>query len=140
MKTITWTRIALLLTALPFLAACFGLEIESGVRDPEAYFARAEREIASLAKKGPRESLRANTLCLLVYDGGDDQVIRFSVPLWIVKDGLDLGEEGSHGRHDSDIAKRYDMEWQAIKDLGSYGPGLLVSIEEEDNRVLIWTK
>jgi hypothetical protein len=140
MKTGSRIRLAAVAGLVLILTGCFGLDIESGVRDPDAYFAKAHREIESLGRNGRGRDRRAHTLCLLVYDRGERQVVRLSVPMWIVEAGVDAGAAESHGRRDFDLGKRYDVDWRAIKDLGSFGPGLLVSIEDEKDRVLIWLK
>jgi hypothetical protein len=140
MKTGSWMRLTAVMGLVLVLAGCFGLQIEEGVRDPEPYFARALREIENLPRHGGGRDHRARTLCLLAYDRGERQVVRLSVPIGIVEAGLDedIGRSGGHG--DFDFGKRYDVDWRAIKDLGSFGPGLLASIEDEESRVLIWMK
>ena len=140
MKTGSWIRLLAITGLALIMTGCFGLHIESGVHDPEAYFARAQREIERLGEYGPGRHHRAHTLCLLVYDRGERQVVRLSVPIWIVEAGLDAGMRESADRHDSGLRKRYDVDWRAIKDLASFGPGLLVSIDDEKDRVLIWLK
>ena len=35
---------------------------------------------------------------------------------------------------------KYDFEWEALRDLGKIGPGLLVEVVSEDDQVLVWLK
>ncbi len=140
MKKGTWIRLAATAGLVLFMTGCFGVEITNDVRDPGPYFARALREIESLGEIGRQGGPRARTFCLLAYDRGDHELVRLSVPMGIVEGALDSDADDSGWNRDFDLGKRYDIDWKAIKDLGSLGPGLLVSIDDDDNRVLIWLK
>lgn len=137
----TWLRglglAGVVLAALSF-AACIGVRVEH-VDDPEPVFDRAEREIAALERdpgRGPADRLK-----VLAYGADDGELVRVSVPLWIVEAALDLGLRGDRDRgDDGDLRGRYDLEWTAVRDIGRFGPGLLVSVEGEDDRVLVWLK
>jgi hypothetical protein len=120
--------------------ACIGIHIERGVHDADAYFEKAYREIARIERAGHGRSRRAHRLCLLIRDAEEDQIIRLSVPMWIVNACLDAGMKASDDGHEYDARKHYDLDWKAVKDLGQYGPGLLVAVEEERDKVLIWLK
>lgn len=123
-----------------FFTACIGIHIERGVHDADAYFEKAYREISRIESADPGRSRRAHRLCLLIRDADEDQIIRLSVPMWIVNACLDAGMKASDDGHDYDAREHYDLDWKAVKDLGRYGPGLLVAVEEERDKVLIWLK
>lgn len=121
-------------TATMFLsAACFvGVEVEE-VSDPGPAFAEARREAARVAgREGP-----AGSLNVLVYDRGDGQLVRASLPMWLVHKAseeeidLDLGPE----------AQERVKAHLRLSDLKEAPLGPLVEVEEEDgDQVLVWLK
>jgi len=125
-----------------FFTACIGIHFDNNVHNVDAYFVRARAEIAKLEARDPDRSRRAHRLCLLIHDASEDRVVRLSVPLWLVNLGLDFAEKAERRDHREgfDYQERYDLEWKAIKDLGQFGRGLLVSVEEENDRILVWMK
>lgn len=106
------------------------------VEDPGPAFRKARAEAEALAgQTGPARSVQ-----VLVYDPGDKELVRVSVPMWIArkiaKEGdWDSDEEGAdkvgralHGR-------------LALRDLERSGLGTLVEVEEEDGeQVLVWLR
>jgi len=126
---------------MPFVfGACIGIRVEHGVRDADAYFEKAYREISRIEGADPVRSRRAHRLCLLIHDAEENQVVRLSVPIWIVDACLAAGMQALDNGHDYDAREHFDLDWKAVKDLGQYGPGLLVAVEEERDRILIWLK
>ena len=126
---------------MPFIfAACIGIHIEHGVRNSDAHFEKARREISRIESADPARSRRAHRLHLLIHDGEEDQLIRLSVPIWIVDACLAAGMKAMDDEHGYDARQHYDLDWKAVKDLGQYGPGLLVAVEEDRDRILIWLK
>lgn len=125
------------------LGACIGIRIESGVRDADRRFDRARDDIARLESRDPDRTGPARRLCVLVYDRRGGDLVRLSVPLWMVDLAMDLGEGAE--RHErrrghGDIEDRYDIDWRSLRDIGRFGPGLLVSLEGDDDRVLVWLR
>jgi hypothetical protein len=116
-------------------AGCF-VEVEK-VKDPAAAFARAHRE-ASRAQGQPG---RPERLEVLVYDRADGQLVRASLPMWVVRemdddDGLDfdLDDDGAGAAEKARAHVR-------LKDVEKAGRGILVEAEEEDgDRVLVWLR
>ena len=51
-----------------------------------------------------------------------------------------LIKEGMAKESEIDFKDRYDFDWSEIKDLNRIGPGLLVEVEDEENKILIWLK
>ena len=100
------------------------------VSDPGPAFAEARREAARVeGRPGPPSSLQ-----ILVYDREDGELVRASVPMWIVEKmgdeeiDMDLGEEAKRIRH--------DIRASDLKD-APLGP--LVEVDEEDgDQVLVW--
>lgn len=106
------------------------------VADPGPAFARARAEAARLhGRRGP-----AGHLNVLVYDAGESQLVRVSLPMWMVRklddrDGLDLDlDEGHGGEAARKAARRLRLE-----DIEKAGLGVLTEVEEEGgDQVLVW--
>lgn len=137
-KTIGAFAIGLFLTAI--LSGCISLRIAGNVKDPSADFDKAYAQIQKIEKSHPNRVGRPGRLCLLVYDGSEQQLVKLSFPMWIVNACLDAGLKEAEGEGDFDIHGNVDLDWQSIKDLSQIGPGLLLEVVEENERVLIWLK
>jgi hypothetical protein len=122
------------------LTACISVRTESGIRNADLQFERAYAEIARIEGTRGGEASRPHRLYVLVHDAEEGELVRVSVPMWLVDAGLSLGADASGGEHGRSARDRYDLEWSAIKDLGRYGRGLLASVEEEKSRVLVWLR
>jgi hypothetical protein len=122
------------------LTACISVRVEKGVSDADRHFRKAYAEIARIEGSPRREARQPHRMCLLVHDAEKAELIRVSIPMWLVKMGLDLGEKASEHEHGGSFADRYELDWSAIRDLDRYGRGLLASVEEEKARVLIWLR
>jgi hypothetical protein len=108
------------------------------VANPAAAFDEARAEAARYAgRPGPARSLQ-----VLVYDPGDRELVRVSLPMWIVR----------KIEHEAD----WDDEWDdqggdkvrhalrgrlTLRDLERSALGTLIEVEEEDGeQVLVWLK
>ena len=138
----TWTRVRLALCAglALSLGGCLVVGVDHDVNHAAARFDRAYREIARLEKEDPGRRCTPHWLCILVLDRDEQSVVRVSVPMWLVKLGLDMGARGDADGHDFNYRKRYDLDWKAVRDLDRYGRGLLVALEEKRDKVLIWLR
>lgn len=126
---------------LLLFSACFSLQIIDHVHNPDAYFKSAYAEIERLQQENPAREGRAHRLSLLIHDSSSDEIIRLTVPLWLVHACMDLGTEAAeHKNHHFDYNERYEADWKALKDLGQFGPGLLVAVDDERDKILIWLK
>lgn len=102
------------------------------VRDPSAAFRDARVEAERLqGRKG-----RAHTLHVLAYDPKDRELVRVSLPLWMVRkageEELDVDCQHEHAR---DVVKRHVR----LKDLEKAGLGILIEVQEDGGeRVLVW--
>jgi hypothetical protein len=108
------------------------------VADPTSAFARAREEAVRVSARHGR----ASHLNVLAWDPGDREMVRVSVPLWLVRtaehdidwDEVD-GDEHDHERWRRRMGK---LRWE---DIERAGPGILVEVtEDEGDRVLIWLK
>jgi hypothetical protein len=133
-------QLALLGAIAVALTACVSVRVERDGGRADAYFDKAHREIARLEQNDPRREHHPHRLCVLIHDADEGKIIRISVPLWLVNLGMDLAMKDDAGGHDFDARKRYDFDWKAVKDLDRFGQGLLVALDEEHDRVLVWLR
>jgi len=132
-------KIACLAILSLFLSACFKVQVIGHARNPQAYFEKAYRQIDRLERAHPNRRGKAHELVLLIHEDSEDQIIKVSVPIWLVNFGLKVGMKAAeHDRHSNKWEDRYEFEWRAIKDLGRLGPGLLVAVDDERDKILIW--
>lgn len=136
-----WKRVIKVAAAVfvPFLlSACFGISIQEDVKNPSRYFKRARSRIEEIQSRYSHIKQRPHHVHLLIYEGSDCKLVRLSVPLWLVNGCLELGMEAAEKENEFDFEDRYDFDWRAIKDLGQFGKGLLVEVEDEEDWILIW--
>lgn len=109
------------------------------VSNPAAAFDEARAEAARYAgRPGPARSLQ-----VLVYDPGDRELVKVSLPMWVVRkieheadwnDDQWDGEGGDTVRH----ALRGRLR---LRDLEKSALGTLVEVEEENGeQVLVWLR
>ncbi len=58
----------------------------------------------------------------------------------LFKTALSLGENVAEDKNDFDFGRKYGLLLRELRDLDRFGPGLLIEVEDEENRVLIWTR
>lgn len=108
------------------------------VSDPTRAFARARDEAV---RDGARRG-RASHLNVLAWDPSDREMVRVSVPLWLVHNiehDIDWDDEGGEG-HDHERWRRQmgKLRWE---DIERAGPGILLEVtEDEGDRVLVWLR
>ncbi|MGD8894850.1 MAG: hypothetical protein PVJ73_02340 [Acidobacteriota bacterium] len=111
--------------------ACF-VDIED-VSDPGPAFAKARAEAARVeGRPGPPDSLE-----ILVYDRGEGQLVRASLPMWVVEK---MDDEGIDIDLEDDAAERVRSHLK-VSDLEEAPLGPLVEVDEEDgDQVLVWLR
>jgi hypothetical protein len=104
----------------------------SHVSDPEPAFRKARAEAESLAgRRGPARSVQ-----VLVYDPGEHELVRVSVPMWLARR---LAKEGDWDEDDSVQRALHDRI--SLEDLERSGLGTLVEVEDEDGeQVMVWLR
>jgi hypothetical protein len=132
------SRVALLILMPLFLCACFGLAIYQDVKDPDLYFEEAYSQIDQIHKHYPNREGTPSHIHFLVYDASDRQLVKMELPLSLVQDCMDIGLDAAGNDCGFDIKGRYDIDWSGVKDLRQFGMGLLVEVDEEDGKILIW--
>lgn len=127
-------------------AVLFGASLSTGcfvsvtrVANPEAAFDEARAEAARYAgRPGPARSLQ-----VLVYDPGDRELVRVSLPMWLVRKlereaDWDGGEWDDQGGEQVRHALRGKL---SLRELERSALGTLIEVEEEDGeQVLVWLK
>jgi hypothetical protein len=128
------------------LAVAFLALLETGcivqitkVADPRPIFAQARLEAGRYAGRPGR----AREVNVLVYEPGERQLIRVSLPIWLVKkmehhvDWDDVDVDGDDVEHVKRVLKRRIR----LEDIEKAGLGTLVEVDEEDgDQVLVWLK
>lgn len=128
-----------LLMILPFLlSACFGLQVVKNVKKPERYFKRAYRQIEKIHEQYPNREGRTRSIHVLIYDCSERKIIQASAPVWMVNACMDMGTWAVEESEEFDFEERYDFDLGEIRDLDQIGPGLLVEVNDEKNKILIW--
>lgn len=128
-------RIGLLAVVVAVLGwGCFVEVIH--VRNPEPLFREARAQAARHAgRPGP-----AHQLNVLVFDPKDRELVRVSLPMWLVR------KAERHGDWDLDLddarrerAKRSLKRHLRLEDIERAGLGILLEVEEDDGeQVLVW--
>lgn len=123
---------------LVFLSSCFNLTVVKNVKNPDKYFRKAYRQIDEIHKRYPRRSGHAHTLHVWVYDGKARKLVQASAPLLIVNQIMDSEMDTVSVDQEFDFEVKYDIDWDGIKDLDRFGPGLLFELDDDKSRILIW--
>lgn len=114
------------------------------VKDARPVFDQARREAERYqGRRGP-----AHELNVLVFDPNEGELVRVSVPMWLVRTverrvdwekELDEELEGDDGRRER-TARRVRRHVR-LEDIEKAGLGILAEVEDEDGeQVLIWLK
>ena len=108
------------------------------VDDPRPAFDRARAEAARVAAhSGP-----AHEVNVLVYEPGDQQLVKVSLPMWIAR--KIAKHEGGEIDLDDEVGERVKKRLEhrlRFEDLEKAGRGLVVEVEDDDgSQVLVWLR
>jgi hypothetical protein len=135
-------RPAILMVAVAALLETGCLVQITKVADPGPIFQQARLEAGRYAGK----TGRAREVNVLVYEPDEQQLIRVSLPLWLVKKlerHADSGDFEIDLDDDDDAAhvKRVLKRRIRLEDIEKAGLGMLVEVDEDDGeQVLVWLK
>ena len=136
-------RSAMLMVAMAALVETGCLVQITKVADPGPMFQAARMEAGRQAGKPGR----AREVNLLVYDRDEGQLIRVSLPIWLVKklehhvDGDDIDIDIDMDDEDANRVRRALKGRLRMEDIEKAGLGTLVEVDEEDGeQVLVWLK
>ncbi len=132
------TQIVCLVLISLALAGCFTVKVVKNVKNPDRFFDSAYRRIESIHQKHPNREGRAHSIFVLIYEASERQVVKVSAPFWLVNSCMDIGIQAADEEEEFGFNERYDFDWRDIKDLEKVGPGLLVEIDDEESKILIW--
>jgi len=106
------------------------------VEDPGPAFRKARAEAEALAgRTGPARSVQ-----VLVYDPGDKELVRVSVPMWLARKLAKEGDWASDEEGGDKVGRALHGRLD-LRDLERSGLGTLVEVEEEDGeQVLVWLR
>jgi len=132
-------RPAILMVAVAALLETGCIVQVTKVADPRPIFQEARLEAGRYAGR-PGKAREVN---VLVYEPGEGQLIRVSLPMWMVRkmerhvdwDDIDVDD------HDAEHVKRFLKRRIRLEDIEKAGLGMLVEVDEEDGeQVLVWLK
>jgi hypothetical protein len=105
------------------------------VSDPYRAFERARTEALAVAGPG-----RPHELNVLAYDASERELVRVSLPLWLVRKAQGrIDWDGDHGR-EGDVRARVSERLRHLK-WEEAGRGILMEAEEDGGeQVLIWLR
>lgn len=121
--------------ALPLLLSGCLVDVRH-VSDPEPEWRKAMAEIDELAARpGPAGSLQ-----VLVFDPGDQELVRVGIPLWLARKAAGQKHEIDFG-DDIDDRVRGRLGKVRLEDLEKAGRGAHVAVRDDDGtRVLVWLR
>ncbi len=128
-----------LLLAVLSGSACLGVQVHRDIHDPDRYFRRAYQEIERIQDGNDHRHGSPTVLRLLVHDREEGELVRLRVPLWLFKAAVDIGLD--EAEKDEDFGKwknRYRFDSRVLRHLDRVGPGLLVDLTGDGDRILIW--
>jgi len=132
-------RSAILMVAMAALLETGCIVQITKVADPRPIFQQARLEAGRYAGRPGR----AREVNVLVYEPDEGQLIRVSLPIWLVKkmehhvDWDDIDVDVDDAEHVRRVLKRR----LRMEDIEKAGLGMLVEVDEEDgDQVLVWLK
>jgi len=128
-------RIPAVLAAILLLissAGCY-VWVDSEPASLDRSRSRAQAKIARIESRPADKRGKPHSLKLWAYDREDDQLVKASVPLWLVKKIVAHAEEGESDEEEDLV--RFGI---TLEKVCSSPPGLLVKIDSEDEEVLAW--
>jgi hypothetical protein len=132
-------RAAILMVAMAAVLETGCLVQITKVTDPGPLFEQARLEAGRYAGRPGR----AHEVNVLVYEKDEGQLVRVSVPIWLVKKLEEHADRGDIDMGDADLdhVRRVVRRRIKVEDLEKAGLGTLVEVNEEDGeQVLVWLK
>jgi hypothetical protein len=129
-------RAAILMVAMAAVLETGCIVQITKVTDPKPLFEQARLEAGRYAGRPGR----AHEVNVLVFEKDEGQLIRVSVPIWLVKK-LEEHTDIDTGDADLDHVRRVVGRRLRVEDLEKAGLGTLIEVNEEDGeQVLVWLK
>jgi len=131
------TQACFVLAMIFLLSGCLTVRVIKNVKDPDRHFAWAYKRIEDIHKHNPERKGRTHRIHAMFFEASEREFIRISAPFWVVDSCLDFRMTAMDEEF-FDFDDRCDIDWKDIRDLQNMGPGLLVEINDENSKVLIW--
>jgi hypothetical protein len=122
------------------LISCFRVQVKKSVNNPHTYFKRANRQIEKIHRYFPNRQGKPSRIFVLLYNQNSREMIQISAPIWLANACMEVGMSAVEESDDFDFEERYDFDWSGIKDVSRIGPGLLLEVDDEKNKILIWLR
>ena len=115
---------------LALSAGCVTLNLEPNATHAqvEGSFERAQHRAETTQAK--RLGKKPHRVHVLVYDQEDGGLIQISVPMWMVRMAIRIAENDEPIEIDG-----VELDWREVLKRGS---GIYVSVEDDDERILVW--
>ncbi|MFW6129204.1 MAG: hypothetical protein ACOC6P_03035 [Candidatus Aminicenantaceae bacterium] len=130
-KSKKWMMLCAVLPALLLLSGCFCVEIKQNIKNPDKHFREAYRQIKSLHRMFPDRKGPVSHIHVLVYEESELQLIRVEAPMWLIDMCMDHCDT-------YDIDTECDFDFSEIKNFRDIGPGMLLEVDGENSKILIW--
>lgn len=127
-------KILLVITlVLLALSSCLVVAVEKDSGRGEAALERARERVLRLTSNSSSSS--SHRLKILVYDPDESQLVRISLPLWLVKNGL----EQAFDHLNPDRYQGFEFEVPALSQILREMPkGLVAEVWTDWEKVLLW--
>jgi len=131
------SKVILIILFPLFLSGCFSVRVIEDIERPDRYFLRAYKRIERIHKNNPEREGRPHRINVLIYDSSEQKLIKFTAPFWLFDACMDVGIKAAE-EEEFDFEENYEFDWRELKNLDEVGPGLLVEVDDEKNKILIW--
>ena len=119
------------------MTGCLSVEVIDNVRNPEAYFREAHREIARI-QRHRRYKRHAEKIHILVYEKEERKIVKISTSVFLVDENTDLEHWIEEGKDEFDLKIRVDFNRRKFRNLRHKRPGFLAEIKDRGSKVLVW--
>lgn len=115
------------------MSSCLVVAVEKTEKEADAELQRTRQQI--LKPSVHYSSSRPHRLKMLVYDPDENQLLRISLPLWLVKKGLNYKARSAAHSHGADLELDMKGFSRAILEMPC---GLLAEVLTDREKVLLW--
>ncbi len=116
------------------LSSCLVVAVKKTDREAELELQKARQQILKLSSPSSA-SARPHRFRILVYDPDDGQLLRISLPLWLVKKGLNQEADSTAYSHGPDFEFDLNGFRRAISEMPR---GLVAEVLTDREKVLLW--
>jgi hypothetical protein len=122
------------LASLLLLPGCWAW-VDSHPKNVEGAFRAALQQVDRIQSTPAAERGKPRTLRVLAYEQDDDELVKLSVPLWLVRKVAQHAVDSEEASRDLEQIARHGV---TIDQILSGGRGMMLQADEDDEKVLIW--